>query len=129
MKKLLISIAVISYLVVSTGVVVNLHYCMNRLASLDFYGAEKKLCARCGMDIHLGKGCCRDEVKVVKLQQDHNKAQVAHEISAPFVTVTISSDYISSDLISNNETHYFLNHSPPLLSEQDTYLQNRVFRI
>ena len=128
-KKLLLSIAVCSYLIVSTGIVVNFHYCMNRLASTQLYGAKAKICGKCGMDIHLGKGCCRDEVKVVKLQTDHNKAQVTHEMAMPAVPVAVLSSFITIDFVNNDRNCHFLNHSPPLLTEQDTYLQNCVFRI
>lgn len=81
------------------------------------------------MDIHDSKGCCRDEVKVLKLVQDHNKLPVvSYQISAPEIISVTLSDFIIASL-KKNAKHRFNNLSPPLLSEQDTYLQNNVFRI
>lgn len=129
MKKLLLSITVFCYLAVSTGFVVNFHYCMNHLASVKLFATTTKVCDRCGMKMHKGKGCCHDEVKVVKLQTDHNKAQFIHSIQAPEIALAVPSVFIVADILTVDKTQHFLNHSPPLLSRQDTYLQNCVFRI
>ncbi len=75
-------------------------------------------------------GCCRDEVKVVKLVQDQNKIPVVtYELpSLQELSFTPSSFLVS--LVQNVDVQrHFYNHSPPLLSAQDTYLQINVFRI
>jgi hypothetical protein len=80
------------------------------------------------MDTHESSDCCHDVVKVVKLEQDQNKIPVVHTASiSKFSNSPIS---ISSRAFENTDgQRHFHNHSPPLLSEQDTYLQNNVFRI
>jgi hypothetical protein len=130
MKKILVSISALCYFVVACGVVVNFHYCMDRLASTTLYVTEAKKCANCGMEIHRSKGCCRDEVHIVKLQDDQNKILItSYTIPAMEPVVTVPSDFIVADFYNINEQLHFYNHSPPLLSAQDTYLQNNVFRI
>ena len=129
MKKVLASISVIVYFVMTCGVVVNLHYCMGRVQSIDFYGAEKKICDKCGMSLDNTHGCCKEEVKILKLQDDQNKAQVSYSIKSIDVVATIPSDFIVATINNIERTSHFDNHSPPLLTKQDTYLQNRVFRI
>ena len=76
MKKLVISIVALCYFAVSCGVVVNFHYCMDRLASTSFFAPEIKKCGRCGMDIHQSNGCCRDEMQLLKLEDDQNKTTI-----------------------------------------------------
>ena len=130
MKKIIAVIALACYLVVSTGVVINFHYCMNRLASTQLFGSAKTYCGKCGMHTKKSGGCCHDEVKVVKLQQDQNTISAA-DYTIPSISdaIIVPSGFIATSFYNVNEERHFHNHSPPLLSEQDTYLQNNVFRI
>ena len=94
------------------------------------YVTSPDVCGKCGMDTHEASGCCRDEVKLVKLVQDQNKIPVVvYELPALDMQVTIPSAFIAASFQNIGEQRHFRNHSPPLLSEQDTYLQNNVFRI
>lgn len=67
MRKALIIALASMYLLVSSGIVVNMHYCMGKLASLGIGHHDSKTCSSCGMD---NNGCCKDEIKVVKLQDN-----------------------------------------------------------
>ena len=82
------------------------------------------------MEAHEYEGCCRDEVKLVKLDQDQDKI-VVHAPGIPELApqVAIISDFIVSPFIQVANKRHFHNHSPPLLLAQDIYLQNCVFRI
>ncbi len=103
---------------------------MKRLVSVHLYETTPDVCGRCGMDTHESDGCCRNEVKVLKLQQDQNKFTVeSYEIPSLEIVVTTPSDFIVASFQNSYKQRHFHNHSPPLLSEQDTYLQNNVFRI
>ena len=130
MKKIIASISFLCYLAVTCGIIINSHYCMNRLASVHLFEKSVDVCGRCGMDTHESHGCCRDEVKVIKLLQDQNKISVAsYEIPAVEKIVIIPSNFIVASFYNADWQRRFQNHSPPLLSRQDTYLQNNVFRI
>src|SRR5688572_3466509 len=130
MKKVFLSILAVYYFAVTCGVVINMHYCMDRLASSSLYISQGKKCDRCGMEIHRSGGCCRDEVQIVKLDEDQQKAPyVSLEIIPLELPEMIPSEYISASFQEEPGKRYFLNHSPPLISAQDTYLQNNVFRI
>lgn len=130
MKKIVISIALISYLAVTTGIVINFHYCMNKLASTELFAMQGKRCGKCGMNLHKSHGCCHDEVKVVKMQEDQKvTAFSSFELPALDAMVIVPSDFIATSFINAPVKGHYNNHSPPLISEQDTYLQNRVFRI
>lgn len=130
MKKIWVSIVLISYLAVSSGVVVNFHYCMNRLASTELFATEGKQCMKCGMDMHKGKGCCHDEVKVVKMNGDQKVTpSLSYELPSLEASVAPPSAFIVTPFYNGVASNNYQNHSPPLLTEQDTYLQNCVFRI
>lgn len=130
MKKFILSITVMCYLLVSTGFIMSTHYCMNELSSVHFFEKESEVCGKCGMETHESNGCCRDEVKIVKLTQDQNKVQtVVFELANIQLPVFLSSAYLVLPFYITDEKKYFLNHLPPLLSKQYTYLQHNVFRI
>ena len=131
MKKTGIVILMVCYLAASSGVIVNFHYCMNKLASTEFFAAENKKCGKCGMNIHKSKGCCHDEVQVVKLEDDQKVVSgISFELAQLDELVQIPSAFISTSFINSEPQHrHYDNHSPPLLTGQDIYLENRVFRI
>ena len=130
MKRLVLAISFLCYLTVTCGVVVNFHYCMDKLASVHLFGNTSDKCGQCGMEVHQWDGCCHDEVKVIKLEQDQNKVVVV-DYSLPSVTGLFStpSTFISASFYITDDKLCFSSHSPPLLSAQDTYLQINVFRI
>jgi hypothetical protein len=130
MKKFLAVISFACYFAAASGVIVNSHYCMKRLVSVHLFGTRAKICGRCGMAMHKGNGCCKDEVKVLKLVQDQNKLPLVTFSLAELKAISLPlNDFLTFASYNINEQLHFQNHSPPLISMQDTYLQNRVFRI
>jgi hypothetical protein len=83
------------------------------------------------MSTHESDGCCRDEVKVVKLVQDQHKIPViTFNIENFQLPVTYISDFLQLPDCNSDVAQVQINHSPPiLLSAQHTYLLNNVFRI
>jgi hypothetical protein len=103
---------------------------MNRLASLQLFGTENTSCPKCGMHIKKSHGCCRDEVKIVKMEVDQKAtSNFVFELPALDVIGQVPSLFITASFYTISETRHYHNHSPPLLTEQDTYLKNCVFRI
>ena len=131
MKKAAVLILAVLYFAISSGMIVNLHYCMNRFTSADFsLATDKSHCDKCGMDKSTSQGCCHDEIKLVKLQDDQTKAStVLFDFSGIQSIATIPSLFIIASFYNADETNHHKVHSPPLLSRQDTHLQNCVFRI
>jgi len=111
-------------------VIINFHYCMNRLASTELFASDNKQCGKCGMHTDDSNGCCRDEVQVLKMDDDQkNTSAYSFAIPALEALVQKPSDFIVTSFYNVPGTRHYLNISPPLLSAQDTYLQNGVFRI
>ena len=80
------------------------------------------------MHVSKSHGCCHDELKIVKLQDDHQTSTASFELkSLPPAVITLAEFRLVET--SNDRIVDYLNHSPPLLHPQEIYLQNRVFRI
>lgn len=128
MKKTIIAILAILYVTIASGVVVNVHYCMGRIASVEYGYDDHDVCGKCGMSA-TKKGCCHTEYKLVKLQDEHRlvQAQVAFLAVPAEVPVTTTVFPISA----SGEDHYrsLQYHSPPDGRLNEVYLRNCVFRI
>lgn len=128
MKKLFASIVVLVYFVVSTGFVVSVHYCMDKVLSLQLGNHSHKTCDQCGMPIKDNKGCCKDKVSLVKMQVDQT---VAKWVKADFSASPVLASHTTlllTPLFTIQAKSQPVAHGPPL-DKQDTYLRNRVFRL
>lgn len=82
------------------------------------------------MDTNELNGCCHDEVQLVKMCDDQNfSTAFLFDLAAQDALYQKPSDFIITSFYNVPVARHFLNHFPPLLSAQDTYLQNSVFRI
>jgi len=126
MKRFTVAILALIYFTVSTGMVVNIHYCMGKVSSVNVDVLVKNLCA-CGKKET--KGCCKTEHKLIKLEDNHKASFTDVVFQSPVQIIEHPYNLINAPLISVNDKMVPDNHSPPLLSKQDTYLLNCVFRI
>ena len=118
----------LAFFVVNTGFVVNLHFCMDKLHSWQLGSDESEKCGQCGMDTGTSE-CCRDEVKVVKLQQD---VVNANTIAAEFVSTPFLLSFVSSYILippQDGEPEAQIAYDPPLPDKHKSYIVNSVFRI
>lgn len=73
MKRLVMAIIAILYLITSVGIVWHYHYCMGQLVRCEFWEIKGSTCSQCGMPLKSQSGdndCCRDEYKYVKDDKD-----------------------------------------------------------
>ncbi|RYY90562.1 MAG: hypothetical protein EOO15_02125 [Chitinophagaceae bacterium] len=128
MKKLFALLTLLAYFTVSTGFVVNLHYCMDRYHSWAIGAPQSDRCATCGMS-QKKNDCCHDQVKVVKVAQDVTAAQyLVVDFSVPAI-VHEPPVWLPEPPVTELVQPATPIHGPPLISKQDTYLRNCVFRI
>lgn len=129
MKKFAAAILLLIYFAVSTGFVINLHYCMDKVAAVEMGESHSDECATCGMPLTDKESCCRNEVKVVKLYQDLVPAYSVIFELASLPAIITSLHYLTIPF--QNSAHHitYWSHAPPFISKQDTYLTNRVFRL
>lgn len=69
MKKFLLITLTLLYIGVSSGIALNLHYCMGKLADVELGSADA--CASCGKKSQ-PSGCCSSETQLIKLSVDQN---------------------------------------------------------
>lgn len=128
MKKPAAVLLLLVYFTVTTGFVVSVHYCMNKKVSVELGYSVKDDCGKCGMNIEKSGGCCKDEVRVVKMQTDHNPAKIAVPDFSLQVPPAGFPGCPNAFLFSSATKAYPLPHGPPL-NGQDSYLRNCVFRL
>ena len=130
MKRLLTLFIALIYLVMSTGFVMNSHYCMGRLSSVELGVSEVKKCI-CGMRIDSAKKnkCCHSKIEVVKLEDSH-KSTPSILFHTNLMEAVVPQFYLSAvNYTSVYNKDNYLKKLPPNLHEQDTYKRVGVFLI
>ena len=128
MKKGIAAILLILYVAFSSGVVINYHYCMDSFDSAQFGANKSDYCGVCGMHKSEASECCKDEVKIFKIQDDQQAAGISFKFSSADEFVADLPLWNETALVRATDQLFQHTHSPPL-SKQDTYLQNCVFRV
>lgn len=131
MLKFVVAILSLVYLSSTVGATVHFHYCMDRLVDAGLWKNEGKQCGKCGMEKSDDdkKGCCKDEHKQYKLENDH-KGATAFQLSPiavesqPVAPFQLASIYLPSVTEENP-----LSHAPPRSSNIAIHIRHCVFRI
>jgi len=132
-KRLLAITLAITYLLVSSGILLEIHHCMGRIANTGFSimapsGTDE--CGKCGMTkSNTGKHCCNDEYKQVKISIDQKPSSLDFSIGAPAVAmITVGWLTGSNTPVPASQTISCRPHGPPpLLPNRQSLLCN--FRI
>jgi len=129
MKKIIVTILAIAYLGTSTGAMVNMHYCMGKLANWGLGNDGSRTCGKCGMEKQ-NKGCCKDESKFVKSQTDQQTTvSVFHLLQIVTVSLPVSCFELPSFDIFTISKENPISHAPPQGSDVAVYIRNCVFLI
>ncbi|HUS02120.1 MAG TPA: hypothetical protein VMY77_10360 [Chitinophagaceae bacterium] len=126
MKKITVAILAIIYLTVSSGVAMTIHYCMGKVASVDLMHPAGK-CGKCGMKTT--GGCCKDEFKIVKLNDSHKLISNDINIYAPVAIIDNSKSIFDINVFSSRIKSDHKNHSPPGSPGTSLNILYCVFRI
>jgi hypothetical protein len=130
-KKLLVTILALVYLGSSTGAVMHLHYCMGKLAETSFSKKVNDTCSKCGMKTTQKKnGCCKDESKFVKNEQNQKASLCQFEFQQQSVALTPSPFFIlSSPRLGHQFLMTYASNAPPDLHAPAVYLRVCSFLI
>jgi hypothetical protein len=132
MKKFITAILAVLYLVTSAGATVHMHYCMGKLAEWRFLQNESDTCANCGMEKSNKKdnGCCKDEHKFVKNENDQKVAEsFVINLSLQVIDLpVVFPDVADVPFVSITEEHPMSN-APPRSSGVAVYILNSTFLI
>lgn len=112
---------------VSSGIAMDVHYCMGKEAGTDFFAGENKKCGKCGMQDK--KGCCHDEHKLYKLGTDHKtvSADINFGIAEQDLPPVFSpfNHFLPASLAVEKPA----DNSPPHYSQSNICIRNCCFRI
>ena len=128
MKKYASAILLVLYFVFSSGVVINLHYCMDRFDSFKLGSQKSDVCGKCGMHTEDSDGCCKDELKFVKIQDDQQTPIAQFNFESIDAIVSTPDILLNEELQGSESTLLVNNHSPPL-NDPPIHILNCVFRI
>lgn len=113
----------------STGIAMEVHYCMGKQAGFDFYKSANEKCGKCGMKEKKGS-CCKDEHKFYKLTAVGKNVSQLSALSFQFFDLI--DDYTSKTSISFSscsKLNGYNNYSPPDKNTPPVFIMNCVFRL
>ena len=128
MKKIYIGILAVLYLVVSSGIALELHYFMGEKAGMELYGSESDTCGKCGMT-DKDNGCCHDEFKFYKISDSHKTVSNDIDLTASSFAVIIDYNIYNWQMPDNTAIAAVNNNSPPDDIGPSARIMNCVFRI
>jgi hypothetical protein len=112
----------------STGIAMDVHYCMGKEAGIDFYGAKDDKCSKCGMVEKKG-GCCSDDHKFFKYDNSfkNSKNEISFLQSSETIITNSYSFNFDDQFISEKRTSFKIIDinlgGPPI------YIRNCVYRL
>lgn len=130
MKKIFIFILAVVYLAASTGVIMQRHYCMNRLVGWSLSQQQEDMCSTCGMDKKdKKKGCCNDQTIKVKISDDQQSNFTSVHFDSPVYPVVHEYMVYESSILISYRHNYIAGQGPPGNTKIPVFLRNNVFRI
>lgn len=128
MKKAFLAIVTMMYMTVSSGIAMEIHYCMGKKAGVDLYGTGDDKCGRCGMK-EKKTGCCHDEHKFYKLSDSHKNVTNTISFSAGAIALVNEFPVFNWNLPDDPTLTSVNNHSPPDDTGPSACIMNCVFRL
>jgi hypothetical protein len=128
MKKIYIGILALVYMAVSSGIALELHYCMGKKAGVDLYGTANEKCGKCGMT-EKDLGCCHDEFKFYKLSDFHKTVSNDIDLTASSIAVVHDHNLFNWQMPDNTLRTAINNNSPPGYTAPSACIMNCVFRL
>lgn len=125
MKKYLAIMFTVFYFGFSSGMVYNVHYCMDKV--FTSFSTSTNTCGLCGKGKM--KDCCKHQVKVLKTD-DAQKADISFIADAPVVAIipqTFYADFLTP-VLKRNQFSILVN-APPDRPELPLFISYCNFRI
>ena len=129
MKKIIVCILAFLYLGVSSGIAMEIHYCMGKKAGVDFYKGDNDKCGKCGMKEKKSGCCCNDEHKFYKLNDSHKNVSNDLNFETPVAFTDIPFSIYQFHLTDDPAASELNNHSPPVYTGPSACIMNCIFRL
>jgi hypothetical protein len=111
MKRLTAILLALIYISTTSGIVINTHYCMGKIAEIALGASGNAKCDTCGME---NEGCCHDDLQVIKLTENHHYSAVKFELPSLHVIAPPHTEQDEREITSRIVTGSLRNHSPPI---------------
>lgn len=114
------------YLMLSTGVALNIHYCAGKISSITI---NYKSDPNCGCGGESKSSCCKDKQAYVKVKDSH---QYSADVK---VKPIVSSSFLLSNILDHSENTYIAEvitqatHSPPKYLKKELHLFIRILLV
>lgn len=127
MKKALTISLAFFYLVVASGVFLNLHYCGGHLKKVAFYSvSDEDGC--CGSK-EKSHGCCKDKASFIKVKDDH-QAFGAVKVNLSFIKCCdVFQPELKISLTGDYSEYKKADPDPPVFYDNPIYLKYKVLLI
>lgn len=128
MKKIYIGILAVLYMAVSSGIAMEIHYCMGKQAGVELFGSSSDKCGKCGMT-DKESGCCHDDFKFYKLSDSHKTVSNEINFTSPSYAILNEQFVYDWQMPDNSVLTAVNNHSPPDYTTPPACIMNCVFRL
>lgn len=128
MKKFIVAILSFLYLGVSSGIAMEIHYCMGKKAGVDFYATGNNKCGKCGMT-DKKSGCCNDEHKFYKLNDSHKSVSNDLSFETPVAIIPNTLPLYNCEIVNDCFKKPVNNNSPPVYTKPPVCILNCNFRL
>lgn len=131
MKKLFISLFAVIYLVIASGMVMNIHYCMGNITSVTFNHERDNddgNCNKCGMD-KTENHCCTNDTQFVKIIDAQQITQQAIDFNSVHLNAVHYQINLTISSQGNSLEPFCIYNSPPPKALNKVYLAVNTFLI
>ena len=126
MKKIVTCILAVLYLGLTTGLAVNIHYCMGKITAVAFQSYDNTPCA-CGDESDMP--CCMHDYHLVKVSDEHQSIAGQESIKAPECVISPVLHPVTIVTLSEKLPGIPEHNPPPDYTPQDLCIQHCIFRI
>lgn len=113
---------------VSSGIAMEIHYCMGKKSGVAYYQTGTDKCGKCGMKENK-KGCCHEEHQFHKLEDAHKKVNNDFVYEAPVTIFHTCLALYNWQILSHNPSLSPRDNSPPVYIPSSCRIMNCIFRI
>jgi hypothetical protein len=127
MKRLGICLLAIVYVMSTAGTVVNIHYCMGHIVSVQWDQFGRKT-ATCGA-FSEHSPCCHSDARVFKIGDVHQGVSLIHDVAAAPAPLLTAFSLCETPLLYRSGEAIKIAHGPPLPERASLCIQHCQFRI
>ena len=130
MKKIVVFILAILYFITTSGVIINMHYCMGELAELGLPQSKDEECSICGMRESESNGCCKNEQQFLKIYKEQITSNVYYQLPKFTSDALIHNSFeLTSVYVPSLMEEHPLAKAPLRGESLPLFIRNCVFRI